>query len=101
MGAAAAILRAGPRPAASRRRTIRRRAQGFLRYADVRIRNAAWTGLGAVQQDYGRAICDTDGRRAACPGPPPIDAGLLISADRTAPGEHHRDRRRDAGLYRG
>src|SRR5258707_6964940 len=31
----------------------------------------------------------------------PARAGVLVATDRTAPGEHHQDRRRHAGPYRG
>src|SRR5712671_194384 len=86
MGAAAAVLRARLRPAAGGGRPLRRRPQGFLGYADVRIGDAARSGLGAIQQDHGRAIRDADGRRAACPRPPPVDAGVLVATDRTIPG---------------
>jgi cytochrome P450 len=33
-----------------------------------------------------------DGRRAACPCPPPADAGILVTADRATSGQYHSDR---------
>ncbi|MCX7313347.1 MAG: hypothetical protein NTV56_16865 [Alphaproteobacteria bacterium] len=30
---------------------------------------------------------------AACPRPPPVDAGVLLAADRAVPDQHHGDRR--------
>jgi hypothetical protein len=48
--------------------------------------------LGAVQQNHVRAVRHPDGRRAACPCPSPADAGILVAADRAAPGEYHPDR---------
>ena len=101
MGAAAAVLRAGRRPAAGGGRPLRRRAQGVLGYGDLRVGDAARSRLGAVQQDHGRAVRHADGRRAACPRPPPADAGVLVAADRATPGEHHQDRRRHARPDRG
>ena len=76
--------------AAGHRRPLRRRAQGVLRHRDLRLRDAARSRLGAVQQDHGRAVRHPDGRRAARPRPPPADAGVLVAAHRAAPGEHHR-----------
>ena len=91
----------GNGPAAGGGRPLRRRAPGVLRHRDVRFGDAARPGLGAVQQVHGRAVRHPDGRRAACPRPPPADAGVLVAADRAAPGEHHRDRRRHARPHRG
>ncbi len=101
MGAAPAVLRAWQRAAAGDRRPLRRRAQGFLRHRDVRVGDAARPRLGAVQQDHGRAVRHPDGRQPACPRPPPADAGVLVAAHRTAPGEHHPDRRWHARPHRG
>ena len=96
-----AVLCAEPRPAAGGGRPLRRRAPGLRRYGDVRLGDAARPGLGAVQQDHGCTIRDPDGRRAACPRSPPVDAGVLVATDRATAGEHRRDRRRHAGPYRG
>ena len=76
----------GNGPAAGGGRPLRRRASRVFRYRDFQVRDAARPRLGAVQQDHVRAVRHADGRRAACPCPPPVDAGILVAADRATPG---------------